>query len=648
MTALADRARGRAGGISARHLGSAAAVAAFGIGYAVAFPTLFAQFDAMAVAFSAVPVAAVGWAFGLRAGVVAALVAIPAIVLLLWSVGAATALAILQSLPGLFVLLLIGATTGRLRDISEGARRTAAEAERRREEAESLAVALRASEVRLQADVEELQAVNEVAARAVRLDLGATLQAAVDAFQRVTTSDATAIYLWDARRERLALTALTFDPSSYPADYPRRVRERELALGEGLVGWVARYREAALVDDAAKDPRPQALSGDAVEAKSAIAVPLVVEDRLLGVIQAAKMGVGSYSQDHFRFARTLASQAALAIDAAEAQRAQGDRLAEMRTLHQASTRLVEASTLADILSGVLDGAMALTGAEAGFIWRRSEDGTFALAATRNVDREAVAALTPDDPNSLSNAMLRSGRPLRVNDVQDDLPPLRRAAISGLRGAVGVPLRSEGRTYGSLFACHSAAGHFRESDERNLEVLAAHAGAALARAHAFEEMQRQAITDDLTGFYNARHFTARLAAEVLRAERYRHPLALVMVDSDALKKVNDRLGHEAGNRLLVDLARAIRENVRATDVVARYGGDEFLVLQPETTLEAARATGERIRRAALATVGEGLETSVSVGVAGYPAHAADAESLFRKADEALLEAKRRGKNAVVTA
>lgn len=191
--------------------------------------------------------------------------------------------------------------------------------------------------------------------------------------------------------------------------------------------------------------------------------------------------------------------------------------------------------------------------------------------------------------------------------------------------------------------------FRLRDEELLGAFARVLALALMSARAFHEAQVLAITDSLTGLYNARYFTGRLEAEVQRAERYGHELALLIVDSDALKRVNDHLGHVAGNELLASLSRSIKQHVRATDLVARFGGDEFVILQPETGLDAALATAERIREAAYAASdAAGIERSVSVGVAAYPAAATTADALFQRADDALYRAKRAGKNKVVAA
>ena len=128
---------------------------------------------------------------------------------------------------------------------------------------------------------------------------------------------------------------------------------------------------------------------------------------------------------------------------------------------------------------------------------------------------------------------------------------------------------------------------------------------------------------------------------------------MMIDSDSLKLVNDRFGHVSGDRHLVELARTIHDKIRSTDVVARYGGDEFLVLQPETGQADALATAERIRTGFhsgrfSADDGQRIDVSVSIGVAAFPESAGSADELFRQADLAMYVAKHRGKNAVAGA
>jgi diguanylate cyclase (GGDEF)-like protein len=169
----------------------------------------------------------------------------------------------------------------------------------------------------------------------------------------------------------------------------------------------------------------------------------------------------------------------------------------------------------------------------------------------------------------------------------------------------------------------------------------------------EHYRALAQTDGLTGLPNFRSFHARLEEEVARANRYGAPLACAMVDLDGLKQINDKLGHAAGNRAILALADAVREELRDTDFAARYGGDEFVVLLPQTTADAGGLFAERLRRR-LAAVSEeaGLPIRGSIGVAAVTADELEspdaAEDLLRRADEALYTAKRSGRDRVEVA
>ncbi|HWD22771.1 MAG TPA: GGDEF domain-containing protein [Burkholderiales bacterium] len=158
------------------------------------------------------------------------------------------------------------------------------------------------------------------------------------------------------------------------------------------------------------------------------------------------------------------------------------------------------------------------------------------------------------------------------------------------------------------------------------------------------------TDDLTGLLNTRGFAIAANRLFGQAARYDRASSVLMIDSDNLKRVNDSYGHEAGNRLLRQLASAIQAELRATDVPARYGGDEFIVLLPETPAKGALDVAERIRaaiaRMPLATEGTSVVASVSVGVACFPEDGRTLDTLAARADRALYEAKQRGRNCVV--
>ena len=161
-----------------------------------------------------------------------------------------------------------------------------------------------------------------------------------------------------------------------------------------------------------------------------------------------------------------------------------------------------------------------------------------------------------------------------------------------------------------------------------------------------------VTDPLTGLFNRRHLHHCLELELERANRYRRPLSLLVIDCDNFKAINDTWGHLAGDKVLQELARLIIESLRGTDYAFRYGGEEFVVLLPELTGEMARQLGDRLRGTfaglgGLCEAGGKRQFTVSIGVAEYLPGESE-NSFIRRADDAVYEAKRRGKNCVVIA
>jgi len=167
--------------------------------------------------------------------------------------------------------------------------------------------------------------------------------------------------------------------------------------------------------------------------------------------------------------------------------------------------------------------------------------------------------------------------------------------------------------------------------------------------AFGHVKLLSETDELTGVLNMRAFGAVAERVFRQAERYARPFSVLMIDSDHLKSVNDLLGHEAGNRLLKLMVQCIQSQLRQTDVVARYGGDEFVVVLPETPANGAVGVAERIRKSIesspLTTRDKKITATVSIGIAGYPSQGHDLETVLERADHAMYASKNGGKNRV---
>jgi len=168
-------------------------------------------------------------------------------------------------------------------------------------------------------------------------------------------------------------------------------------------------------------------------------------------------------------------------------------------------------------------------------------------------------------------------------------------------------------------------------------------------HAREGLEQLSDTDELTGLKNRRAFNVALEAESKKAIRYGRGFSLLMLDADDLKSVNDQHGHAVGDKLIIAIARVVQESLRETDLLARYGGDEFVVILTETSLERAVEVAERIRSAventSFSADGDRVASTISIGVAGFSQEGGPDDGIMIRADRKLYESKRRGKNTV---
>jgi diguanylate cyclase (GGDEF)-like protein len=168
-------------------------------------------------------------------------------------------------------------------------------------------------------------------------------------------------------------------------------------------------------------------------------------------------------------------------------------------------------------------------------------------------------------------------------------------------------------------------------------------------YAREELILLSVTDELTGLKNRRAFKSELSSEVKKAIRYKRHFSIMMLDADNLKQVNDQYGHKVGDKLIVTLAQTIQESLRGTDVLARYGGDEFVVMLPETDEARTFEVAERIRSAventSFSSDGDRVSSTISIGIACYPEDSLDSEELIHRADQALYDSKDKGRNSI---
>ena len=244
---------------------------------------------------------------------------------------------------------------------------------------------------------------------------------------------------------------------------------------------------------------------------------------------------------------------------------------------------------------------------------------------------------PLDGETLAAETLRTGKTYVFGCVED--VPAARPAQVAFQSGISVPV---GR-FGVFQVAATEKNAFSPGDARLLELLVRHAAEALERLWLQHELEEQATHDPLTGVYNRRHFTDRIGHELERSRRYEHPLAFLMIDIDGFKSVNDRFGHQTGDRVLREVACAIQDELRSVDIVIRYGGDEFLAILPETNGE-AESIAERLRHAIVSMSRDGERSPVpitlAIGMAYWsPGDGSTLEDVLRLADARMYEAKR---------
>jgi len=230
-------------------------------------------------------------------------------------------------------------------------------------------------------------------------------------------------------------------------------------------------------------------------------------------------------------------------------------------------------------------------------------------------------------------------PLLVTDIENDPRTLQenRPAYK-TRSFLSLPLKVKDKLIGVFNLADKVSGElFTEDDLRFLTVIVYQAAIQIENIELYEEEKRLAITDSVTSVFNHRYFQERLTDEINRAERYPHPLSLMMVDIDSFKSYNDKYGHQMGDFILREIAQAMKINVRKVDIISRYGGEEFTIILPETNAEQAYIVAEKIRKK-IETVG----LTISIGIAEYR-KTMGKDELIKEADEALYQAKREGKN-----
>jgi diguanylate cyclase (GGDEF)-like protein len=420
--------------------------------------------------------------------------------------------------------------------------------------------------------------------------------------------------------------------------------------GQGLAWNVIGTKKAYLLPDYGQFPgSAPGWIGAGVHA--AITVPLIAGEVCLGCL-----GLFSYNPEKRFSLRDLAliesvgRQAGIAIQNARLFEAAERRAREAETLRLAVGEVTSALEFDRVLSKILKYLRKVVPFDSSVVFLTEEDRVRAVAGRGLPAHNQLINHTFPGNNPLLLEIKRTrNHPLILRDAQADPRFQKWGGVTYTRGWMGLPLRAHGELIGYLTIDSKKVGAYDSQDAALVQAFADEVAIAISNARLFRQVQHLAITDPLTNLHNRRYFFEAARLELDRSYRYQRPLALIMLDIDHFKLVNDTYGHQAGDRVLATVAARCLEKLRGIDISARYGGEEFVFLLPETDIERAYQVAGRLRTALMdqpIDVGDRqIVISVSLGLAEMGEGCSDLQGLIRRADQALYVTKETGRGRI---
>jgi diguanylate cyclase (GGDEF)-like protein len=419
--------------------------------------------------------------------------------------------------------------------------------------------------------------------------------------------------------------------------------------------WVLDSGQAVAIQDALVSPLIHQRVASDLHSRSLLALPLVADNERLGLAIISYQSEHRFTPQEIGAGEQAARQMALAIAKGRALVIAQDRAQELDALQKATAALLNTLDLEKLLGQILDAAIsAIPVAYRGTLHLTARDtGQLQVRAAHGYTDARIRSLSRSGDSHTARAV-RERRPLLVHSAPAEAVAGQGEAATQARemvSAIIAPLLLGDDVLGAISLESYRPHAFTQADLQLLVSFAATATTAINNAQLHGEVQKQAITDTLTGLYNRRGFFELGRREVERALRFGRPLTAIMLDIDFFKNINDLYGHLVGDRVLIGLASRLLLELRQIDLVGRYGGDEFVALLPETDLTNAVSVAERLRKVASGVIIPGpagpVKISLSAGIATLNPESKDLNSLLNRADQALYEAKRAGRDQVVS-
>jgi diguanylate cyclase (GGDEF)-like protein len=384
---------------------------------------------------------------------------------------------------------------------------------------------------------------------------------------------------------------------------------------------------------------------------SFLGLPMRISQQKLGAVILLYEKTRRFLPHEMRLAEQAAGQVALAIARARSLEASQRRAQEAENLRQATAALAAALDLRQVLDNILEHLEQVIPYDRACVYLLEEQTLHAVAANGfDVDQQVLGYNFPVS-NALAQQMMITSHPLILENAAQEPRFAGWLETGFVQAWMGVPLIIHANLIGILTLGSQVHGTYGR-DQANLALaFASQAAAAIANARLFSEVQRLAITDPLTGLYNRRGFSEIGHREVERTRRYKRPLSVIMIDIDHFKNINDTYKHAVGDQVLRILAERCRNRTREVDILGRYGGEEIVILLPETDRAGGLRAAEYLRRDVAESPFETevgpLWVTISLGVADAMNGECELDELVDRADAAMYAAKQSGRNRVMS-
>lgn len=416
-----------------------------------------------------------------------------------------------------------------------------------------------------------------------------------------------------------------------------------LPLGTGVTGAAAKQKRPIYVPDVAKDTR---YVTSTASTRSELAIPLMVRDAVVGVLDCQSEQLNFFDADTIDLLTLFSTQASIALQNAKLHALERRRALQLHAINaiaQQSTAMLDLKELLAKVCSLIQEKFQVS--HVSMLMREEEEMVLRAHHGTLTPRIAEGGRVPAAAGLWGRA-LTAGKTLIENDVKTVGDYI--GFYEETASRMCIPLVSFGQTLGSLLLDSNQKNSFHEHDIQPLESVADICATAIQNAHYVERVKQLAYLDGLTGIFNRRFFELRISEEIDRARRFGTGMAVIMVDIDQFKRLNDEFGHLLGDEVLRQVSSLFHQQLRKIDVVCRFGGEEFSILLSQTNANHALGVAEKLRRMVEEWQFTGVPRSVTIsaGVAAYPDHGGTRDELVKAADSGLYAAKQTGRNRVM--